>query len=250
MLRKFLPQKIRNVLFGNRKLYGLNVISNDKDWIEWENFTQLFYHNTQKTGIGNIINEYGYRVLKKVCFNKKIVFEIGPGNLAHNKFWNGIPDKFIAVDIYNEFLSQTEQKIPEIFHGIKVDRNDKIPLEDNSVDIILSFYSLEHLYDLDEKLIEFKRILKKDGIIVGAIPNEGGIAWGLGRYFTSRRFVKKNSNINYNKIICWEHPNFSDEIIKAFAKNNFKLNFIKMYPFNFIKFLDLNLVTSFIYSKN
>lgn len=250
MIYKFLPKKIKNILFGDRELYGLKVISDDKDWVKWLDFTQEFYLRTQKTGVGNIINEYGYRILKEVSFEKKIIFEIGPGNLPHRKFWNGIPDKFIAIDVDDQFLSQTEEKIPEIFTGIKVNRNDKMPLEDNSVDIILSFYSLEHMYDLDEKLIEFKRILKKDGLIIGAIPNEGGLAWGLGRYLTSRRFVKKNSNINYDKIICWEHPNFSDKIIKAFVRHNFKLNFIKMYPFNLLKILDLNLVTSFILSKH
>lgn len=250
MIRKLLPKKIKNILFGDRDLYGLKVISDDEDWVEWLDFTQEFYLETQKKGVGNIINEYGYRILKEVSFEKKIIFEIGPGNLPHRKFWNGIPDKFIAVDVDNQFLSQTEEKIPEIFHGVKVNRDDKIPLLDNSVDIILSFYSLEHMYDLDEKLIEFKRILKKDGLIIGAIPNEGGLAWGLGRYLTSRRFVKKNSNINYDKIICWEHPNFSDKIIKAFVRHNFKVNLMRMYPLRLLKMLDLNLVTSFILTKH
>lgn len=106
------------------------------------------------------------------------------------------------------------------------------------------------MYDLDEKLLEFKRILKKDGKIVGAIPNEGGIAWGIGRYLTSRRYVAKNSDINYSKIISWEHPNFADKIINSFKKNNLKIDYIKMYPFNFIKSLDFNLITTFILSKN
>jgi hypothetical protein len=105
------------------------------------------------------------------------------------------------------------------------------------------------MLDIDKKLSEFKRILKKNKKIVGAIPNEGGIAWGLGRYLTSRRFVKNNSNINYDKIICWEHPNFADHIIQSFKKNNLKINYIKMYPFSFIKSIDFNLVTTFILSK-
>ena len=71
-------------------------------------------------------------------------------------------------------------------------------------------------------LKEFNRILKKNGIIVGAIPNEGGMAWGFGRYLTTRRYTKK-FNINYDKIICWEHPNFADFIFESFQKNKFKI---------------------------
>ncbi len=249
MIRNFLSKKINNALFGNRDLYGLKYVENDEDWIKWNKFYQNFYLNTQKKGVGNIVNEWGYKVLKKTSLNKKNVFELGPGNLPHYKFWIGQPEKFYAVDVNEKFLSQTQKKIPNIFKGIKVERYDIIPLEDNSIDIILTFYSLEHLYDLDKKLLEFKRILKKNGKIIGAIPNEGGIAWGIGRYLTSRRYVSKNSNINYNKIISWEHPNFSDQIISSFKKNNLKIDYIKMYPFNFIKSLDFNLVTTFILSK-
>ena len=54
---------------------------------------------------------------------------------------------------------------------------------------------------------------------------------------------------NYNKIICWEHPNFCDRIIKKIEKNKFKRLEIKQNPFPFIKIYDLNLITSFVYKK-
>jgi len=250
MIRKFLPKKIYSILFGNRNKFGTKIIKNDTCWKEWLAFYEKFYLKTQKKGIGNIVNEMGYKILKNVDFNDKIILELGPGNLPHKKFWLNEPIKFYAVDTNSNFLEETRKKIDCKFEGIKVSRTDKIPLDDNSVDIILSFYSLEHIYDLDQMLSEFRRVLKNKGIVVGAIPNEGGLAWGLGRYFTSRRFVHKNSNIDYDKIICWEHPNFSDQILNSFKKNSFKIDFAKMHPFNFFKSLDLNLITSFILKKN
>ena len=66
-----------------------------------------------------------------------------------------------------------------------------IPIKKNTVDIILSFYSLEHLYNLDKNLVNYKKILKQNGIIVGALPCEGGFLYGIGRFFTSRRFIHK-----------------------------------------------------------
>lgn len=107
MLRKILPKKFNNILFGDRNFYGVRYIADDEDWIKWNKFYQNFYLNTQKKGVGNIVNEWGYKVLKKISLNKKIIFELGPGNLPHYKFWKGMPEKFYAVDVYEEFLSQT-----------------------------------------------------------------------------------------------------------------------------------------------
>jgi SAM-dependent methyltransferase len=249
MIRKYLPKKLNSILFGNRKLYRTKIIEKDADWKNWLKFYDKFYNETQKKGVGNIVNEMGYKILKKINFNDKVALELGPGNLPHFKFWNSQPKKFIAIDTNQNFLKSTKEKINCEFEGIKVSRSSKIPIESNSVNIILSFYSLEHIYELDQMLKEFNRILKKDGIIVGAVPNEGGMAWGLGRYLTTRRYTKK-FNINYDKIICWEHPNFAEFIFESFQKNKFRIEKIKFHPFNFIKCLDFNLVTSFILKKN
>jgi ubiquinone/menaquinone biosynthesis C-methylase UbiE len=249
MIRNYLPKKIQSVIFGNREKFGTKIIENDTCWIEWLKFTEKFYLETQKRGIGKIINEMGYKILKNVDFNNKVLLELGPGNLPHKKFWLNEPNKFYAIDTNKNFLKSTKEKINCEFEGIKVSRSSKIPIESNSVNIILSFYSLEHIYELDQMLKEFNRILKKDGIIVGAIPNEGGLAWGIGRYLTTRRYTKK-FNINYDKIICWEHPNFADFILNSFEKNKFRIEKIKFSPFNYIKCLDFNLVTSFILKKN
>lgn len=93
---------------------------------------------------------------------------------------------------------------------------------------------------------ELKRILRPKGIIVGAVPCEGGLAWGLGRFLTSRRYAKR-LGINYDKIICWEHPNFVDKIKSLLDKNFVKIKSIKK-PFPDLPF-DLNLIWAFIYQK-
>ena len=71
---------------------------------------------------------------------------------------------------------------------------------------------------------------------------------GLGRYLTSRRFVKNNSDINYDKIICWEYPNFVYEVLRKFDEHNF-IQKKNMHPIQFLKLLDFNLITSFILIK-
>ena len=60
---------------------------------------------------------------------------------------------------------------------------DMNQLPSNSYDYILSFFSLEHIMDLDKFVLHINRILKPNGYLVFVIPNEGYLAWGLGRYF-------------------------------------------------------------------
>jgi hypothetical protein len=45
--------------------------------------------------------------------------------------------------------------------------------------------------NIDFFLDDLKRILKTGGKLIFAIPNEGFLAWGLGRYFFTRKYVNK-----------------------------------------------------------
>lgn len=254
MLSHHLPVWLFNPLFGDRKKFGTIADEKDPHWIEWQERIIDFYVANQKTGIGNVVNEAGYAVLKDQDFTGQIMVEIGPGSVPHLGCWKHPPQEYIAVDISDYFLTVTaekmHQKYPECtFKPIKQDtRTHKIDLPDNSVDGIVTFYSLEHLQPLDDFLDEYERILKPGGRIIGAIPNEGGLAWGLGRLITSRRWVRKNTTINYDKIICWEHPNFVADIIKG-LEQRFEREVRAQYPLALIPSYDCNLVTKFIYRK-
>ncbi|MFX1535017.1 MAG: hypothetical protein ACFFDI_12400, partial [Promethearchaeota archaeon] len=74
-----------------------------------------------------------------------------------------------------------------------------------------------------------------------------GIAWGLGRFLTTRRYVHKNYGINYDKIICWEHPNFADFIIERLDVH-FEQQYLKLCPLSWLP-MDFNLVASFVFAK-
>ena len=89
--------------------------------------------------------------------------------------------------------------------------------------------------------------MKPDGLLIGSVPTEGGIAWGLGRFLTTRILAKKQMNIDYDKIICWEHPNFVNTVKKLLDKNFMCVQSSKK-PFGILP-MDLNLSWSFIYSN-
>jgi GT2 family glycosyltransferase/glycosyltransferase involved in cell wall biosynthesis len=58
-------------------------------------------------------------------------------------------------------------------HGLqfKLGNAAEIPLEDNSVDVVVSFETIEHHDRHDEMLAEIRRILRPDGILILSSPN-------------------------------------------------------------------------------
>jgi len=140
----------------------------------------------------------------------------------------------------------TEKGIP--YESVFVARNQALPIESSSVDVVVSFYSLEHLYPLEPYLQDMCRVLKPGGLLIGAVPSEGGLAWGLGRMLTSRRWFKKNTNIDPDKIICWEHPNYADHLF-AEMDRLFVRKDVKFWPLG-VPLLDINLILSFQYIKS
>ena len=42
---------------------------------------------------------------------------------------------------------------------------------------------------------------------------------GVCAVFNLKKMDEKNTNINYDKVICWEHPNYATTIIKNLDNN-------------------------------
>jgi len=252
-IRNYLPKFLSKPLWGDCESFGLTPQPNDRDWINWLNTTTStdFYIATQRNKLGTYVNDVGYRIMSKIDLEGKIILEIGAGDIRHMRHWIKMPKKYIVADIRESMMSLAIKKLSD--RGVNnqkliVNNKNFLNVKSESVDIVVSFYSLEHLYPLENYLSELERILKPGGYLIGAIPTEGGFAWGLGRMVTSRRWFHKNTKINPDKIICWEHPNFADDIINNLDEifHREKLNY---WPFSFLRNIDINLVMSVIYRK-
>lgn len=257
MMRKFislgyrLPKVISIPLFGDREKYGLQTDFDDVMFQKWQILETEIHTECQRKGIGKIVNDSGYAILSEIDFSSKNVLEIGVGNLDHIDLLKGTPNKYFLVDQNQTYLDRAAIKLSQKnipFEKILVSKKESdLSFLKNKIDIIISFYSLEHLYPLCLYLKQFYDILKDSGLLVGAIPTEGGLAWGLGRFFTTRRYFQKRG-LDLNKLICWEHPNFADFILNNIQKY-FKISIISFYPF-YIPVIDLNLTIRFICQKN
>ena len=249
--RKIVPKFFSKALWGDRQRWGLKVQEEDPCWKEWQNKIGDFYVENQRRGVGTYVNDAGYSIMNEIDLEGKCVLEIGAGDIRHMKYWIGNPSKYILADISDSMMRFAKKKLKDKninYETLMLNRNDSLPLKDESVDIIISFYSLEHIYPLKPFLNDICRLLKPNGSLIGAIPAEGGFAWGFGRMLTSRRWFKNNTTIDPDKITCWEHPNFADKIIST-LNNQLTKKKIKCWPFSLLPLLDINLIIRFIYNK-
>lgn len=250
-IRNILPPGFSTRLWGDRKRWGLKIDHNDSCWQEWQEQYLAFYQANQRAGIGTRINDAGYRIMSQLSLTDHVILEIGPGDVRHLAYWNTLPKDYILADIQQAMLNKATAKLQEKISAIKcllIQRDKPLPLADASVDAILSFYSLEHIYPLSLYLQELERVLKPGGLMVGAIPTEGGFAWGCGRFLTARQWLKRNTGIDPDKIICWEHPNFADDILQK-LDIVFDRKSIEYWPLPWLPHIDLNLIIRFIYKK-
>jgi SAM-dependent methyltransferase len=253
MFRRFFPNIVLRALWGDRRRFGTIPDQDDPEWKLWEKMAYTdFYQNTQQKGIGNQVCKLAYPVIGRVDFQSKKTLEIGPGIIRHLHHMRNKPLKYTICDRSAEVLEMAQRQLIE--NGIayelillEPESGPELPIHDKSHDIVISFNSLEHLYPLDEYLHEIKRVLVNGGLLVGGIPCEGGLAWALGRLLTTRRYVHKKYGINYDKIICWEHPNFADFILDK-LEVYFKRRYLKLRPFPWLP-IDFNLVANFLFVK-
>jgi len=251
IVNRILPRFLRNILWGDRERWGLTVDPEDHHWLEWQETYAKFYLANQRKGVGKMINDAGYSVIADIDLSGKTVLEIGAGDIRHLSYWNGRPAKYLLADISLDMMKFAVGRLEAegVPHeSLILQREEGLPLADCSVDVIVSFYSLEHLYPLMPYVDQMLRVLKPGGVLIGAIPAEGGLAWGTGRAITSRRWFKKNTTIDPDKIICWEHPNFSDEILRALDARMDRES-VNFWPFSWLPFPDVNLIIRYKYHR-
>ncbi len=103
----------------------------------------------------------------------------------------------------------------------------KLPYDDNSFDTAIVCDVLEHFEDSFDILQEFKRVLKKDGKLMGTIPTENWL-YSLARFFL---YWRKQENNDYA-----EHLGNS-ESVKDTMKMFFDMEEEKYVPFRFPIFM-------------
>lgn len=102
----------------------------------------------------------------------KVVLDIACGSGYGTQTIAQTAKKVYGVDVDQDAIAYAQanyaQANTEFILGSAID----IPLADNSVDVVVSFETLEHIDDYRKFMAEIKRVLKNDGLLVLSTPND------------------------------------------------------------------------------
>jgi len=218
-----------------RKNYS-NVTTDDNDiqkYFEVMNQIQSDGYN----GIMGYIQDFGHKYVQNNINKNEKVLEIGFGKGRSSKYF-----KWEKKDYYPSELNE-KYVTPQIWNSYKnatLADATNLPFEDNYFDKVVTIYNLEHIEDTDKVLAELKRVLKKDGEVLIALPCEDGFLWNMGRELTTRRIFTKKYKINYDKVIAYEHVH-NLEFLRRKIRESYFICEEKYYPF-FIPSINMNLI--------
>ena len=224
---------------------GRCAVNEDSMWRAWQEaapkiYEKIYYKSNPLVAYFN----NGGHFLSERFFSEKDYFgrvcEVGAGTGYHLQYVRHGFDEYFITDINRDLLDKAKQKYMGRSDLVfRVEDATRLSFPDGSFDRLISIYNLEHLLEPYLVLKEWARVVRKGGVITIAIPTEGGVAWRLGRYLTTRRsFIKQGLNLDY--IIAREHVNSCYNLV-SLIRYYFRVRQEIWFPAR-IPLIDINLI--------
>ena len=106
---------------------------------------------------------------------------------------------------------------------------DKIPIQSNSIDVVVSFETIEHHDKHEEMLLEIKRVLKKDGVLLMSSPDKKYYSDLTGQ---NNPFHVKELYFSEFKELIDRHFNFAHYLFQNSFNLNSYIEKSEMFSFN------------------
>lgn len=204
------------------------VTADDPDVRRFLELSHSFQHDAYG-GIAGWIQDEGHRWIAARTGNGRVL-EIGFGAGRHSRFFGGDRARYFACEYSTVHADSAEWRSMR-GRCLRCDAR-ALPFGEGSVDTVISVYTLEHIEDLQAVLGEVSRVLTPRGQFLVGLPCEGGLAWNLGRELTTRRMFTKKYNVNYDKVIAFEHVRDVDGIVdEVHASKSFTIAERAYLPF-------------------
>jgi len=143
-----LNQYYKSAYWESRENINLRIILNRRDLIHFKILKNLFPQSIAK---------------KKVFLN----FGSGHGGVSH-----------LLHDLGLEIINIEQGEMPNYYNKNWSKFSSTKSIKDDSVDVIYSSHSLEHVQNINEVQNEFKRIIKPEGILFFEVPNADSSSTG------------------------------------------------------------------------
>lgn len=122
---------------------------------------------------GQIELEHLHRYLFAAKFVQgKNVLDIASGEGYGSAILASKANYVIGVDISEEAVNHARSKYQNTNIEFRVGPADSIPVESSSIDVVVSFETIEHHDKHEEMMSEIKRVLKPDGILIMSSPDK------------------------------------------------------------------------------
>ncbi len=102
----------------------------------------------------------------------KVVLDIASGSGYGSAFLGTTAKQVYGVDINADAIAYANKNYAA--KNVRFIKGDgvNIPLEDNAVDVVVSFETIEHIEDYKTFMGEVRRVLKDDGLFILSTPND------------------------------------------------------------------------------
>lgn len=188
----------------------------------WE--TDEYYEKAQEASLDT--GHAGMKLLKKLSKNKTHILDLGCGEGTRLDYFTS--KNGTGVDISEKAIIMARKKSKNKFINANL---EKLPLKDNSFDLVYSAFVLEHTDDSEKVVNESIRVLKPKGDLVFICPNYGAPNRCSPPYKGSRinklvsglfrDFFTRNNKLNWNKVDPLEGEYFpdSDTTIEPYSRS-------------------------------
>ncbi len=151
-----------------------------------------------------------YEFAKQFC-EEKSVLDIACGIWYGTDMLAQVANNIVWVDVDADAVKQAQNTYKRDNLSYVVGDWVTIPLADSSVDVVVSFETIEHIKDYTHFLEEIKRVLKKDWVLLMSTPN---YLWELVKNeyhvsnFTTNTFLQAVSSVLSLKKIYYQGKHF------------------------------------------
>jgi len=195
--------------------------------------TQYKQNRDGKTTASSLSQKLEGWMHKKIACNvlpDQTTLEIGAGTLNHLRYEKTI--NYDIIEPFNELFQESPllKNIQNVYSDIA-----EIPVM-QYYDRIISIATFEHILNLPDVVAKSVLLLKPNGTLRVAIPNEGSYLWTLGWKMTTGLEFKLKYGLDYGLLMKHEHVNNANEIEEVL---HYFFNTIKLSNFGIGKSLAL-----------
>jgi len=120
---------------------------------------------------GTIEHLHRYALALELSKDRRVL-DIACGEGYGSNLLSGIAKTVIGVDISNETIEHASLKYKRDNLSFIVGSTSSIPLEDSSIDIVVSFETIEHHDEHHKMMEEIRRVMKPEGVLIISSPEK------------------------------------------------------------------------------